>query len=62
MASGPVESIGVFGNVGAFGTAAGGSINFGEGSTGGAKGFYGVGKGISGGVQFCRSTLRCIKE
>ena len=57
--SGPADSFGIFGNVGAFGAAAGGSLNFGKGSAGGAKGFYGVGKGISGGVQFCRSSLNC---
>ena len=62
LRSGPTDSFGVFGNIGAFGAAAGGNINFGEGSVGGAKGFLGVGKGISGGVQFCRSSLSCIGD
>jgi RHS repeat-associated protein len=60
LSSGPSDSFGVFGNVGAFGAAAGGSFNFGEDSAGGAKGFFGLGKGISGGVQFCRTSLSCI--
>ena len=60
LRSGPSDSFGIFGNIGAFGAAAGGSLNFGEGSAGGTKGFFGVGKGISGGVQFCRTSLSCI--
>ena len=61
LRSGPADSFGIFGNIGAFGAAAGGSLNFGEGSAGWAKGFFGAGKGISAGVQFCRSSLSCIE-
>jgi hypothetical protein len=62
LRSGTTESFGIFGNIGAFGAAAGGSLNFGGGSAGGAKGFLGVGKGISGGVQFCQSSLSCLRN
>ena len=62
LSSGTSESVGAFGNIGAFGTAAGGSVNFGGGSAGGAKGFVGVGAGISGGLQFCRSSSKCLSD
>jgi hypothetical protein len=60
--SGTGETFGIFGNIGAFGTAAGGSLTFGGGSAGGVKAFLGVGKGVSGGAQFCRSFLNCLRN
>jgi len=61
LRSGQADSFGIFGNIGVSGATAGGSINFGEGSADGAKDLLGVGKGISGGVQFCRSYLGCAE-
>ena len=62
LQSGSSDSWGFFGNIGAFGGSAGGSIMFGDGSVGGAKGYFGVGKGASGGVQFCRTSLTCLGD
>ncbi|RDB43290.1 hypothetical protein DU490_08975 [Halomonas sp. DQ26W] len=47
---------------GGTGTAAGASLNFGEGSVGGAKGFMGVGGGGAAGVQFCRMSTVCSES
>lgn len=58
LQSGNSETWGIFGNVGVFGASAGGSIDFGGGATA-AKSFLGAGQGISGGLQFCRTTLEC---
>jgi len=62
ISSGTYDVWGFFGSVGMAGAATGGSFNFGDSSIGGARGFYGGGKGAAGGVQFCRVAVECLRN
>ncbi|CAN0557257.1 unnamed protein product, partial [Laminaria digitata] len=52
------ESVGAFYNQ----NNLGGSLNFGDSTLSGAKGWYGLGTGASGGAQFCEQTIGSCTE
>ena len=58
MKTGVTETWGPFIR-GGTGRGAGASLNFGEESMGGAKGFVGPSVGGAAGIQFCRTSTLC---